>query len=92
MDNNTKGFTHGGGAYIAADRSHLILQSPLPPHTGAARIGGGTKPTPPSHASVSHTLEAVAGSWGAVSAPAESWVEPQSEQNMCEMTFGAGFL
>ena len=40
--------------------------------TGVARIfvWGGTRPTPPSHASVVHTFEAVAGSWGSVSAPA----------------------
>ena len=31
---------------------------------------GATRPTPPNHASVMHTFEAVAGSWGSVSAPA----------------------
>ena len=34
----------------------------------------GTRPTPPSLASVVHTVEAVAGSWGSVSAPAVSRV------------------
>ena len=36
--------------------------------------GGGTRPTPPILASVVHTFEAVAGSWGSVSAPAVSRV------------------
>ena len=36
--------------------------------------GGGTRPTPPSLASVVHTFEAVAGSRGSVSAPAVSRV------------------
>ena len=36
--------------------------------------GGGTRPTPPSFASVVHTFEAVAGSRGSVSAPAVSRV------------------
>ena len=35
---------------------------------------GGTRPTPPSLASVVQTFEAVAGSWGSVSAPAASTV------------------
>ena len=63
-------------------------------------LGGATRPTPPSLASVVHTVEAVAGSRGSVSAPvqqsAESWVEPQSEikiaKNIGEMTFGGRFL
>ena len=46
--------------------------------TGVARIfvggGGGTRPTPPSLASVVHTFEAVEGSRGSVSAPAVSRV------------------
>ena len=44
--------------------------------TGVARIfvWGGTRPTPPSLASVVHTFEAVVGSWGSVSAPAVSRV------------------
>ena len=37
-------------------------------------VGGGTRPTPPSLASVVHTSEAVAGSWGSVSDPAVSRV------------------
>ena len=37
-------------------------------------FGGGTRPTPPSLASVVQTFEAVAGSWGSVSAPAASRV------------------
>ena len=40
--------------------------------TGVARIfvwGGGTQPMPPSQAPVVHTFDAVAGSWGSVSAP-----------------------
>ena len=36
--------------------------------------GGATRPTPPSHASVAHKFEAVADSWGSVSAPAVSRV------------------
>ena len=36
--------------------------------------GGGTRPTPPSLASVVHTFEAVVGSRGSVSAPAVSRV------------------
>ena len=43
--------------------------------------GGGTRPTPHRLASVVHTFEAVAGSWGSVSAPAVSshgW-SPQGE-------------
>ena len=36
--------------------------------------GGGIRPTPSSLASVVHTLEAVAGSWGSVSARAVSRV------------------
>ena len=42
--------------------------------TDVAMIGWGTRPTPPSHASVEHTFEAVVGSWGSVSAPAVSRV------------------
>ena len=37
-------------------------------------LAGATRPTPPSLASVLHTFEAVAGSWGSVSAPAVSRV------------------
>ena len=37
-------------------------------------LGGGTRPTPPGHASVVHTFEAVVGSWRSVSAPAVSRV------------------
>ena len=33
-------------------------------------LGGGTRPMPPSLASVVHTFEAVAGSWRSVSTPA----------------------
>ena len=36
--------------------------------------GGGTRPTPPSLAPVVHKCEAVAGSWGSVSAPSFSRV------------------
>ena len=47
---------------------------------GVARIfvGGGTRPTPPSRAHV----EAVAGSWGSVSAQAVNRVMGQSEINI----------
>ena len=54
--------------------------------------GGGTRPTPPSLASVVHTFEAAAGSWRSVSAPAASWVEPQSKKKSTKKTFGEGFL
>ena len=57
--------------------------------------GGGTRPTPPSLASVVHTLEAVAGSRGSVNAPAISRVmggAPERNKNskkyIGEMTFG----
>ena len=59
---------------------------------------GGTGPTPPSLASVVHTFEAVAGSWGSVSSPAVSTEQSrgQSEikiaKNIGEMAFGGGFL
>ena len=43
-------------------------------HRRSHDLGGGTRPTPPSLASVVHTFEDVAGSWGSVSAPAVSRV------------------
>ena len=49
--------------------------------TGVVRlfdVDRGTRPMPPSRASVLHTFEAVAGSWGSVSAPAVSKVEPRT--------------
>ena len=61
-------------------------------------LGGGTRPTPPSLASVVHTFEAVAGSRGSVSAPAVSRVmggapeRNKNSKNIGEMTFGGGFL
>ena len=69
-------------------------------HTGVARIfvwGVGTRPTPPSLASVVHTFDAVAGSRGSVSAPAVSRVmgqAPERHKNIKkygEITFGGGF-
>ena len=62
--------------------------------------GGGTRPTPPSLASVVHTFEAVAGSWGSVSAAAVSRViggAPErninsKKNNIGEITFGGSFL
>ena len=54
---------------------HLSVQYPMV--KGLSQdfcLGGGTRPTPPSLASVVHTFEAVAGSRGSVSAPAVSRV------------------
>ena len=52
---------------------------PLGRRSGQSQVffWGGTRPTPPSHASVVHTFEAVAGSWGSVRG---------------ELTFEGGFL
>ena len=61
-------------------------------------LGGGTRPTPPSLASVVHTFEAVAGSWGSMSAPAVSRVMGGAPErikiakNIGGMTFVEGFL
>ena len=43
-------------------------------------LGGGTCPTPPCHSSVAHTFEAVAGSWGSVSAPAVMCGAPERKE------------
>ena len=56
--------------------------------------GGGTRPTPPSLASVVHTFEAVAGSRGSVSAPAVSRVmggAPERNKNS-KKYLGEGFV
>ena len=56
---------------------------------------------PAMHHSVVHTFEAVAGSWGSVSAPAVNRVmggaqernrNKNRKKNLGEMTFGGGFL
>ena len=46
----------------------------VPPACPGYLFGGGIRPTPRSLASVVHTFEAVAGSWGSVSAPVVSRV------------------
>ena len=52
----------------------------VPPACPGYLFGGGTRPTPPSHAPVVHKFEAVAGSWGSVSAPAVNGV-PERNKN-----------
>ena len=79
-----------------------FLSGSTPLGTGVARIvvwgGGGHPATPPRLASVVQTFEAVASSWGFVSAPVVSRVMggAQSEikipKNIGEITFGGGFL
>ena len=67
-----------GCSNICFVRWQLWSEQSAHQHTGVARIfclgGGGTRPTPPSLASVVHTFEAVAGSRGSVSAPSVSIV------------------
>ena len=54
---------------------------PMPP--GRCHPVDATRPMPPSLASVVHTFEALASSWGSVSAPAVSRIMggAQSEKN-----------
>ena len=62
-------------AQVLSPVVHLSVQYPMV--KGLSQdfcLGGGTRPTPPSLASVVHTFEAVAGSRGSVSAPAVSRV------------------
>ena len=57
-----------------------------------------TRSLPPSLASVVYTFEALAGSWGSVSAPAVSRImggaqsETKLQQNIREMTFEGGIF
>ena len=58
--------------------------------------GGGNRPMSPSHASVVHTFEAVAGSWGSASAQAVNRVmggvtEGKKEQQYVKWHLGKGF-
>ena len=62
-------------------------------------MGVGTRPTPPSLASVVHMFEAVADSWGSMSAPAISSrvmgvarSEIKITKHIGEISFGGRFL
>ena len=68
----------------------------MPP--GRCHPADATRPMPPSLASVVYTFEALAGSWGSVSAPAVSRImggaqsENKLQTNIGEMTFGGASL
>ena len=68
----------------------------MPP--GRCHPTDATRPMPPSLASVVYTFEALAGSWGSVSAPAVSRImggaqsEKKLHTNIGEMTFGGGIF
>ena len=57
--------------------------------TGVARIcvWGATRPTTLSHASVAHTVEAIAGSWGSVSAPEDNRVMGGAQSGKNKQTY-----
>ena len=69
-----------------------------PPGPGRCHPVDATRPMPPSLASVVYTFEALAGSWGSVSAPAVSRIMggaqsgKKLQNNVGEMTFGGRYF
>ena len=86
----------------ANDNIILSNSAALHQHSQDFCLEEGARPTPPSHASVVHTFEAVTSSRGSVSdvsTPAISRVmggvrerNKNCKKNIGEMTFGGGFL
>ena len=81
----------------AKARTPVIVLAPSQHRRSQDFCLGGTRPTPPSLASVVHTFQAVVGSWGSMSAPAVSRVmggaperNKNSNTNIDEITLGGG--
>ena len=62
--------THVILTFIVCRMRYTFLTAATHPRSQDFCWGGGTRPTPPSFATLVYTFEAVASSWGSVSAPA----------------------